>query len=100
MTGADGDTNRWPPRLILAAALAVCIVGGLSVWDLSSNYRNALDDTEASAQNLARAFASHASRSVGETSRIIDGIGRAVVAEPGATAAPERVLHAILRDRL
>jgi signal transduction histidine kinase/ActR/RegA family two-component response regulator len=100
LTGADGDTSRWPPRLILAAALAVCIVGGLSIWDLSISYRNAYDDTEASARNLARAFASHASRSVGETSRIIDGIGRAVVAEPGATAASEGVLHAILRDRL
>ncbi len=100
LTGADGDSNRWPPRLILAAAVAVCIVGGLSVWDLSISYRNAYDDTEASARNLARAFASHASRSVGETSRIIDGIGRAVVAEPGATAATEGVLHAILRDRL
>lgn len=100
LTGADGNTNRWSPRLILAAALAVCIVGALSVWDLSISYRNAYDDTEASARNLSRAFAIHASRSVGETSRIIDGIGRAVVAEPKSTAAPESVLHAILRDGL
>ena len=100
MTGAKDDTNRWPPRLILAAALAVCIVGALSVWDLSISYRNAYHDTVASAQNLARAFANHASRSVSETNRIIDGIGRAVVAEPETTATPEQHLHAILRDRL
>lgn len=99
LTGADG-TNRWPPRLIVAAALAVCIVGALSLADLSISYRNAYDDTAASSQNLARAFANHASRSVSETNRIIDGIGRAVVAEPEGTAAPERDLHAILRDRL
>jgi signal transduction histidine kinase len=93
----EGDRRR-SGTLILLAALAVVLVLAFSLWNVATSYRTALADTQANADNLARAFANHVSRSVSETRRIVDSITRDIANQDGNTDAPESILHQLLVD--
>src|SRR5438874_1577756 len=68
--------------LVALAVLTVTALPALTIWGMLAYRAQILTDTEVRTRNLARVFAGHAARSLGEVTRVIEPLARRLSA-PG-----------------
>src|SRR5690606_30735226 len=79
--------------LALAALIAVVFI------ERYGEQSTLLEGEQRETDNLARAFAHHAARTVGETDRVLISVADDLALQPGL-ANDEAALHALLRSRI
>jgi len=86
--------------LIAFAAIATALIPAISAWALMSLRAQAIADAEIQTSNLAHAFASHATRTIGEFTKDVDATVRALDQEGIVRDDNEQILHRTLRTYL
>ncbi|MDO8535079.1 MAG: ATP-binding protein [Xanthobacteraceae bacterium] len=100
-TPVTASLSRRQNRLVVVyASLAAALVLSISAWSLASAYQRAIEDAESQTSNYARAFATHASRTVGEVFRVIDGLARRLNDPAIVNQQNEQALHLRMKEYL
>jgi PAS domain S-box-containing protein len=86
--------------LIAFAAIATALIPAISAWALVSLRAQAIADAETQTSNLAHAFASHATRTIGEFTKDVDATVRALDQEGVLRDDNEQFLHLTLQAYL
>jgi PAS domain S-box-containing protein len=86
--------------LMAFAAIATALIPAISAWALVSLRAQAIADAETQTSNLAHAFASHATRTIGEFTKDVDATARALDQEGVLRDDNEQFLHLTLRTYL
>jgi len=86
--------------LIAIAAIATALIPAISAWALASLRAQAIADTETQTSNLAHAFASHATRTIGEFAKDVDATVRALDQDDVLRDDNEQFLHLTLQTYL
>jgi PAS domain S-box-containing protein len=96
--GGRSKESRQTARyfLIAFAVITTALIPAISAWALMSLRAQAIADAETQTSNLAHAFASHATRTIGEFTKDVDAAVRALDQEGVLRDDNEQFLHRTL----
>jgi PAS domain S-box-containing protein len=101
VAGRSEETRQTGRYFLIAfAAIATALIPAISAWALMSLRAQAIADAETQTSNLAHAFASHATRTIGEFTKDVDATVRALDQEGVIRDDNEQFLHLTLRTYL